>query len=110
MHEHSIKNDIFKILRLISNRDDISQRYISTRLGISLGKVNYLLKSLAKKGFIEVKEFIGRGRKLNKVQYILTKKGLNEKSKLIYYFLRIREKEYMDLKKESENNCKLNKI
>jgi hypothetical protein len=55
-----------------------------------------------KKGLIEIKEFMERGKKLKKIQYILTKDGFEEKARLTYYFLQMKEKEYFELKKESE--------
>ena len=102
MNEHHIKEDIFKALRLLSSNNDLSQRDVSKNLNISLGKANYLLKALTQKGLIEVKEFIEKDKKLKKIQYILTINGLQEKAKLTYYFLQIKEKEYFELKKESE--------
>jgi hypothetical protein len=55
-----------------------------------------------KKGLIEIKEFMERGKKLKKIQYILTKDGFEEKARLTYYFLQMKEKEYFELKKEAE--------
>ena len=57
-------------------------------LGISLGKTNYLLKELAKKGLLKPKNFTCRGGKIRKVKYILTKKGFEEKLRLTWYFLK----------------------
>jgi EPS-associated MarR family transcriptional regulator len=102
MTEHHIKEDIFKALRLLSSDNDLSQRDVSKHLNISLGKANYLLKALTKKGLIEIKEFMEKGKKLKKIQYILTKHGFEEKARLTYYFLQMKEKEYFELKKESE--------
>ena len=103
MTEHHIKEDILKALRLLSADNDLSQRDVSKHLDISLGKANYLLKALTKKGLIEIKEFMERGKKLKKIQYILTKDGFEEKSRLTYHFLKVKEQEYFDLKHEAEN-------
>jgi EPS-associated MarR family transcriptional regulator len=75
-------------------------------LGISLGKVNYCLQSLIKKGFIKVKNF---KNSKNKIQYtyLLTSKGIEEKTKLTIEFLKAKTKEYEILKKEVD---KLNEI
>jgi EPS-associated MarR family transcriptional regulator len=97
-----MKEDTFKLLRLLSNNDELSQRDISRHLDISLGKTNYLLKALAKKGLIKIKNFATREKKLKKIQYMLTKTGLEEKAKLTYYFLKKKEKEYLEFKKEAE--------
>lgn len=90
----------YKILRLLTGKTDITQRDISNHLGISLGKTNYLLRELAKKGLIKIKNFSRGKGKLRKVHYILTKKGFNEKLRLTYYFLQKKEREYLELKKE----------
>ena len=50
------KND-FEILRLIAKNPDISQRKLSKELGFSLGKLNYCIKSLQKKGLIKIQNF-----------------------------------------------------
>ena len=106
MNEHYLKEDIYNILRILSSRDDFSQRDLSGHLGMSLGKTNYLIKSLAQKGFIKIKNFTKRGSKLKKVGYMLTSKGLEEKIQLTYFFLRRKEKEYLALKEELEKTKK----
>ena len=104
MNEHHLKEDIFRILRLLASQDDLSQRDLSARLDFSLGKTNCFLKELAKKGLIKIKNFASRDQKLNKVKYILTKEGLDEKLQLTFYFLKRKEKEYLELKKDLEKN------
>jgi len=94
--------DVFKILRLLSLKKDLSQRDISGHINISLGKTNYLLKALAKKGLVKIKNFISKDQKLKKVRYILTHKGIEQQARLTYYYLEIKEKEYLTLKKEAE--------
>ena len=75
---------------------------LSNDLGVSLGKINYCLKSLIGKGFIKVNNF--RNNK-NKVQYsyLLTPKGIEEKSKRTLDFIRIKTQEYDTLKQEIES-------
>ena len=97
-----LKEDVFKILRLLYSKEDLSQRDISGHINISLGKTNYLLKALAKKGFVKIRNFISKGQKLHKVKYILTKKGLEQQAHLTHYYLKIKEQEYLELKKEAE--------
>ena len=101
--EHHFKEDIFDIMRVLSSKDDITQRDLSDHLGISLGKTNYLLKSLIKKNLVKIKNFSSEGGKLKKVKYILTKRGLEEKLRLTFYFLKRKEAEYLALKGEIEN-------
>lgn len=103
MTEHPIKEDLFKILRILSSNDGLTQRNLSVHLGISLGKTNYLVKALAQKGLIKIRNFTQHGEKLKKVKYMLTKKGLDEKLKLTFHFLQAKEKEYLELKQEVES-------
>ncbi|MFC1808688.1 MarR family EPS-associated transcriptional regulator [Candidatus Omnitrophota bacterium] len=110
MNEPPIKEDIFNILRVVSSRNNLSQRDLSGHLGMSLGKTNYLLRSLAQKGFIKIKNLTVLPHRIKKVQYILTKEGLDEKLKLTYFFLKRKEKEYFDLKRELENHSLENSV
>jgi len=100
MIEQSVKEDVFKILRVLSSKDDLTQRKLSHRLDFSLGKTNYLIKILIQKGFIEIRNFTEGDQKLKKIRYIITKKGFEHKLRLAYYYLKIKEKEYTDLKQE----------
>jgi len=102
MNEHHLKEDIFRILRLLSSQEDLSQRDLSGHLGISLGKTNYLIKELIKGGLIKITNFARGDQRLKKAGYVLTKEGLHTQLELTHHFLKIKEKEYMDLKKEAE--------
>ncbi len=108
MIEQAIKEDIFNILRLLSSREYFTQRDLSHHLDFSLGKTNYLIKILIQKGFIEIGNFTKGGQKLNKFRYILTKKGFEHKLRLAYYYLKIKEKEFYDLKKEIKIKREIN--
>jgi EPS-associated MarR family transcriptional regulator len=103
MNEHPLREDIFRILRLLSDREDLSQRDLSGYLGMSLGKTNYLLKEMIKRGLIMVRNFTVRDNKMKKVKYILTKEGFDVKLKWAYYYLKRKEQEYLELKKEFED-------
>jgi EPS-associated MarR family transcriptional regulator len=100
MIEQAIKEDIFNILRVLSDKDDVTQRELSHHLEFSLGKTNYLIKILIQKGFIEIGNFTKGDQKLKKFKYILTKKGFEHKLRLAYYYLKIKEKEFLTLKRE----------
>ena len=102
MNEHHLKEDFFSILRVLSSGDDLSQRDLSGHLGVSLGKTNYLIKELTKKGLVKIKNFTSKGEKLSKVKYILTKDGLEAKVRLTYFFLKKKEEEFLALKGELE--------
>ena len=97
-----MKEDILNILRLLSSKDNFTQRDLSTHLDFSLGKTNYLLKSLVKKGLLKIKSFSERDQKMKKVKYYLTKEGLEEKLGLTLHFLRKKETEYCRIKDEWE--------
>lgn len=96
----TLKEDILNILRLLSSQGDLTQRDVSAHLEISLGKTNYLLKSLIKKNLIKARSFSRNRNKLKKVKYILTKKGLKEKMNLTYLFLKKKELEYNHIRDE----------
>jgi EPS-associated MarR family transcriptional regulator len=83
------KQNQFQILKSLEQDSHTNQRQLSKNLGISLGKVNYCIKSLIEKGFIKVNNF--RNNK-NKIQYsyLLTPNGIEEKAKLTLDFLRIK--------------------
>ena len=91
--------DQFNLLRKISLNKKQSQRDLAKELGFSLGKLNYCLKSLNEKGLIKIKNFRKNPNKLNYV-YLLTPKGINEKTKLTINFMKRKMKEYDELKKE----------
>lgn len=100
MIEQTPKEENLFIIKEIEINPAATQRSISQKLGISLGKTNYLLKELAKKGIIEVQNFSNNPGKLKKINYILTKKGFEHKINLLQHFLKIKEIEYNRLKRE----------
>ena len=89
----------FNLIRKISKDSNLSQRDMADELGISLGKVNYCLKSLKKKGLVKIKNF---QKSKNKIKYLyyLTPKGLSEKTKITLRFMKQKMKEFDELKKE----------
>ena len=102
MVEQTPKEEILHIIKHVESDPAVSQRILSNRLNISLGKTNYLLKELVKKGFIKAYDFSHDSGKLRKVNYLLTKEGLDEKLRLTYYFLKTKEQEYNKMKKDWE--------
>ena len=95
----SKKQNQYQILKSLGQDSHTTQRQLSNDLGVSLGKVNYCIKSLIEKGLIKVNNF--RNNK-NKIQYsyLLTPKGVEEKAKLTLDFIRIKTQEYDALKQE----------
>lgn len=98
----SDKEGAYTLLTEIHNSSECTQRDLSHKLDVSLGKVNYLLKEMVKRGFISVKSFSSKPQKLKKVQYVLTKRGFNFRISLMQHFLQKKEEEYLQLKREWE--------
>ena len=94
--------DHFELLRKINSKPESTQRELAQELGFSLGKLNYCLKELQKKGLIKIENF---KKNPNKIQYIykLAPKGISEKTKLTISFMKRKIKEYDELKAEIEN-------
>jgi len=96
MNEHHLK-----LLKELSQDHTLSQRELSKKLGISLGKVNYILNALLDKGLVKSKSFKNSKNKLA-YMYILTPQGFAKKMELTYSFLRRKINEYDILKREIE--------
>ena len=92
----------FRVLALLEKSPDISQRDLAKALGISLGGVNYSLRALVEKGMVKAQNFSSSDKKLA-YAYILTPKGLAEKSMLTARFLKRKMDEYEALKAEIES-------
>jgi len=90
-----------QILRDISKNPHISQREIAIKNSISLGKVNYAIKSLIDKGYVKVQNFSG-SRNKRQYMYILTPSGMFAKAKLTADFFKWKMEEYERIKKEIE--------
>jgi EPS-associated MarR family transcriptional regulator len=102
MIEHTPKEEVLSIIREIETNPVATQRVVSYKIGISLGKTNYLLKELIKKGVIEARNFTDGPNKLKKIRYHLTKSGFEYKIGVMQHFLREKEAEYNTIKKEWE--------
>ena len=92
----------FRVLALLERDPDISQRELAKALGISLGGVNYSLRALVERGMVKAQNFSSSDRKLS-YAYILTPKGLAEKSLLTARFLKRKVAEYEALRAEIES-------
>jgi EPS-associated MarR family transcriptional regulator len=97
-----LKEENLIIIKEIEAQPAATQRDLSKKLSISLGKVNYLLKELIKKGLIEVKNFSNNPGKLHKLHYHLTKSGLEYKIQAMQHYLKAKEAEYNKIKQEWE--------
>ena len=95
--------DEFEVLRKLNKNTQPSQREMAKQLGFSLGKLNYCLQALKDKGLVKIKNFQKQKEKVKYFQsYILTKKGITERTKLTLNFMKKKMKEYDELKKELE--------
>tara|TARA_B100000767_G_C19503898_1_gene425458 strand:+ start:353 stop:655 length:303 start_codon:yes stop_codon:yes gene_type:complete len=93
------QEDNFNVLRKIEKNPSSSQRELAGDLGFSLGKLNYCLNALKSKGLVKMKNFHQNPNKLN-YAYVLTPKGVAEKTKLTINFMKRKMKEYDELKSE----------
>ena len=91
----------FRVLRLLQENPDLTQRELAQRLGLSVGGLNYCLKALIEKGWIKVHNFSQSKQKLG-YAYILTPQGLLEKARLTGSFLRRKMQEFDALRAEIE--------
>ena len=97
-----MKNELdhFEVLRKISKQPDASQRDLAKELGFSLGKLNYSLKALQRKGLVKLRNFKKQKNKIKYLQYVITPKGISERTKLTINFMKRKMEEYDELKKE----------
>ena len=93
------QEDHFDVLRKIQQNPESTQRELAEELGFSLGKLNYCLKALQSKGLIKIKNFKKNPNKLNYF-YVLTPKGIAQKTKLTLNYMKRKMSEYDELKKE----------
>ncbi len=91
--------DHFEVLRKIQKKPNSTQRELASELGFSLGKLNYCLKALKKKGLVKIENFKRNPNKINYF-YVLTPEGITAKTKLTLNFMKRKMKEYDELKKE----------
>jgi EPS-associated MarR family transcriptional regulator len=89
----------YKLMRLLDANPGISQRDVARELGISLGKVNYCLRALIKKGWVKVSHFTNSQHKAA-YMYLLTPRGVEEKAVLTLQFLQVKMREYELLRTE----------
>ena len=91
--EQSITEDQLDLMHIIEKDGKASQRQISKKTGLSLGKVNYCLKALIEIGYIKIHNFNKSNKKIN-YAYILTPKGSREKTAITKQFIIKKKQEY----------------
>ena len=96
-----IEDAHFRLLRLIEERPELSQRDLARELGTSLGKANYCVKALVDAGLVKVRNFRNNDNKLS-YAYLLTPRGIESKATITMQFLKRKMAEYEALKTEIE--------
>jgi EPS-associated MarR family transcriptional regulator len=91
----------FNTLRELARDGSLSQRELSRKMGLSLGRVNYVVNALLKKGYIKARRFKNSKNKIA-YMYALTPKGISMKFAHTYGFLQKKLDEFERLKKEIE--------
>ena len=91
----------YKLLKLLAEEPQISQRDLAGRLGISVGKTNYCLSALVDKGLVKINNFRRANNKLA-YAYLLTPRGIEEKARVTVSFLQRKMREYAELQDEIE--------
>jgi len=97
MSKEQISEDQLDLMHVIEKDGTASQRVISKNTGFSVGKVNYCVKALIDIGFIKIQNFNNSNNKLN-YTYILTPKGIKEKTAITKQFIIKKKQEYDKLK------------
>jgi EPS-associated MarR family transcriptional regulator len=92
----------FRIMRILQENPDLTQRELAEKLGMSLGGLNYCLNALIDKGLVKMQNFSNSKNKFGYV-YLLTPKGITEKITLTSKFLERKQAEYKALKAEIES-------
>lgn len=95
-HEQEIR---LRLLKILSQEPILSQRDMADRIGVSLGKINYCLSELAKRGLIKIIRFKSAKNKIP-YTYVLTPHGLQEKARLTLRFLKHKLTEYEEIKRQ----------
>lgn len=100
MAEYSIDLDTrFRILRTLESNPEITQRDLARELGLSLGKTNYCLRALVKKGLLKIGNF-RRSKHKHRYLYVVTPTGITEKTTLAHRFLKRKIAEHRALTEE----------
>ncbi|HUF09874.1 MAG TPA: MarR family EPS-associated transcriptional regulator [Rhodothermales bacterium] len=89
----------YRILKAVEEEPQITQRELASKLGVSVGKVNYCLRALMKKGFVKAKNFKNSSRK-RQYMYKLTPQGVSERTRVTIAFLRVKSAEFDEIRAE----------
>ena len=86
--------DLLNVLRKIKNGTNVTQRKLAKDLDFSLGKLNYVLKALQKKGFVKLENLQKQSDKIKYLRYVIIPKGISERTKLTISFMKRKMQEY----------------
>jgi EPS-associated MarR family transcriptional regulator len=89
----------FRVMRILEENPDLTQRELAEKLGVSVGGLNYCLKALMEKGLVKMQNF-GQSKNKFGYVYILTPMGITAKAALTSQFLKRKMSEYAALKAE----------
>lgn len=89
----------YRLLKLLQDNPELTQRELAEAAGVSLGKINYCLKALIEKGLVKAGNFKNNPNK-KAYAYLLTPKGIEEKARITLRFLRRKQQEYEAIKQE----------
>ncbi len=92
-------SETLRLLRAIHGNPQMTQRDLASHLGLSLGKINFLIRALIEKGFVKADNFKNSHHKIAYL-YLLTPSGIEEKAKITYRFLKRKMLEYEKLEAE----------
>lgn len=96
----TVREDVrFRVLRLLQENPEMSQRDLADAVGVSLGSLHYCLNALVEKGLVMVGNFTAAEDK-RRYAYVLTPKGISERAALTHRFLKRKRAEYDALKTE----------
>ncbi|MBU1657057.1 MAG: MarR family EPS-associated transcriptional regulator [Candidatus Omnitrophica bacterium] len=91
--------ETIKLLSHIEQNPEATQRELVEKLDVSLGKVNFIISALTRKGLIKLRRFVNSRNKRGYL-YLITPKGVNEKVRISREFLKYKIEEYDALKQE----------
>jgi len=89
----------YRLMRLLEQNPNLTQRQMAEEMGLSLGKFNYCLKELVKKGIVKIDRFTSSDNKAGYL-YVLTPQGIEQKTKITKAFLQRKMVEYEEIKRE----------
>ncbi len=89
----------YKLLKVLDESPDVTQRELAAKLGVSLGKANYCLRALMGRGWVKMANFRRSPNKMG-YAYLLTPRGIDEKARFAVHFLRHKLDEFDALKAE----------